>query len=87
MLGSRTQEGGPSEDDTKNRVIWMSPYLIALDELRFYQPFIAGAQSTGLIPAYVSLNEVSHCLTSLFATKSESDAVICTDFTSFDQSF
>nr|USE07818.1 MAG: putative RNA-dependent RNA polymerase [Picobirnavirus sp.] len=87
VLGWRGQEGGISEDDVKQRVIWMSPFLLNIQELRWYQPFVEAIQKHGLIPAYVSMDAVDLEVTALFDSKSPNDYVICTDFTAFDQHF
>nr|QIJ70105.1 RNA-dependent RNA polymerase [Rabbit picobirnavirus 7] len=87
ILGWRGQEGGISDDDVKQRVIWMMSVLLNLHELSFYQPAIEAMQKTRLIPAYVSMDEVDRQVTALFDTKGANDVVICTDFSKFDQSF
>lgn len=87
ILGWRGQEGGISEDDVKQRVIWMMSLLLNLIELQFYQPAIEAMQKNKLIPAFVSMDEVDKEVTALFDSKNADDVVICTDFTKFDQSF
>nr|UAW00499.1 MAG: RNA-dependent RNA polymerase [Porcine picobirnavirus] len=87
ILGWRGQEGGISDDDVKQRVIWMMSMGLNLQELQFYQPAIESVQAHGLIPAYVSMDAVDDEVTRLFATKGANDEVICTDFTKFDQHF
>nr|AIY31291.1 putative RNA-dependent RNA polymerase [Dromedary picobirnavirus] len=87
ILGWRGQEGGIHEEDVKQRVVWMMPFLLNVAELQFYQPAIAAMQRTGLIPAYVSMEAVDAEVTALFDTKNPEDDVICTDFTKFDQHF
>nr|AIY31290.1 putative RNA-dependent RNA polymerase [Dromedary picobirnavirus] len=87
VLGWRGQEGGISSDDVKQRVIWMMPFLLNAEELRFYQPAVEAIQSAGLIPAYVSMDAVDQEVTRLFDSKGNDDVVICTDFTKFDQHF
>lgn len=87
ILGWRGQEGGISDDDVKQRVIWMMSVLLNLHELSFYQPAIEAMQKTKLIPAYVSMDEVDRRVTALFDTKGADDVVICTDFSKFDQHF
>ena len=64
----------------------MMPFFVNLMELTCYQPFTSGVQKHGLIPAYVSMEEVDKCVTSLFITKGD-EYVMCTDFSSFDQTF
>nr|UAW00502.1 MAG: RNA-dependent RNA polymerase [Porcine picobirnavirus] len=87
VLGWRGQEGGISEENVKQRVVWMMSAGLNIHELRFYQPAIAAMQRNKLIPAYVSMDAVDDEVTALFHTKGTDDAVICTDFTKFDQHF
>ena len=87
VLGWRGQEGGISDDDVKQRVIWMMSFLLNLNELQFYQPCIEAMQKHALIPAYVSMDEVDKRVTQLFDSKGADDDVICTDFSKFDQHF
>lgn len=87
ICGWRGQEGGIHDDDVKQRVIWMMPFLLNLEELQFYQPAIEAAQKHGLIPAYVSMDAVDKEVTALFTSKNPDDYVICTDFSKFDQHF
>lgn len=87
VLGWRGQEGGYSKDDVKQRVVWMFPFAINVAELQVYQPIIQYAQSFGLVPAWVSNDEVDKRVTSMFDTKGENDLVVATDFTKFDQHF
>lgn len=87
VLGWRGQEGGPTDDDVKQRVVWMFPFGINIKELQFYQPAIEAAQRFKLVPAWVSMDEVDRRITKLFDTKGPDDLVICTDFSKFDQHF
>jgi hypothetical protein len=87
VLGWRGQEGGIESDDVKQRVVWMMPFLLNIEELQFYQPAVEAMQKNKLIPAYVSMDEVDREVTALFDTKGNDDLVICTDFTKFDQHF
>ncbi|AQS79277.1 RNA-dependent RNA polymerase [Picobirnavirus dog/KNA/2015] len=87
ILGWRGQEGGPKPSDTKQRVVWMFPYAVNVEELRVYQPLIEAAQRFNLVPAWVSMDAVDRGVTKLFDTKSKSDLIVCTDFTKFDQHF
>jgi len=87
VLGWRGQEGGPNIDDVKQRVIWMFPFGVNICELQIYQPLVESAQKWGLVPAWISMDEVSKCVTRLFDTKPKADLVVCTDFTKFDQHF
>nr|UDL14587.1 MAG: putative RNA-dependent RNA polymerase [Picobirnavirus sp.] len=87
VLGWRGQEGGITDDDVKQRVVWMMPFLLNIKELQFYQPAIQSFQKNDLIPAYISMDRVDQEVTALFDTKSNDDLVICTDFTKFDQHF
>lgn len=87
VLGWRGQEGGPTDDDVKQRVVWMFPYAVNICELQFYQPAIEIAQKRLFTPAWVSMEEVDRRITKLFDTKGKHDLVICTDFSKFDQHF
>lgn len=86
-LGWRGQEGGPTIEDVKQRVVWMFPLLINIAELCVYQPAIEAVQRFNLIPAYVSMDAVDANITRMFDTKGRFDVVMCTDFTSFDSHF
>nr|AXF38744.1 MAG: RNA-dependent RNA polymerase [Shelduck picobirnavirus I] len=87
ILGWRGQEGGPNKTDVKQRVVWMFPYAVNIQELRVYQPLIEAAQRFNLIPAWVSMEEVDRRITAMFDTKASNDLVVCTDFSKFDQHF
>lgn len=87
VLGWRGQEGGPSKDDVKQRVVWMFPFAVNIEELRVYQPLIEAAQKFNLVPAWVSMDSVDRRITEMFDTKSADDLVVCTDFSKFDQHF
>ena len=87
VLGWRGQEGGPTVDDVKQRVVWMFPFGVNICELQVYQPLIEAAQKFNIVPAWVSMEAVDREITSLFDTKSPEDLVVCTDFTKFDQHF
>lgn len=87
VLGWRGQEGGPTDEDVKQRVVWMFPFAINVDELRVYQPAIEIAQRYELVPAWVGLEAVDKRITKLFDTKGKKDLIICTDFSKFDQHF
>lgn len=87
ILGWRGQEGGPSKADVKQRVVWMFPYAVNIRELQLYQPLIEAAQKFNLVPAWVSMDAVDTTVTRMFDTKRESDLVVCTDFSKFDQHF
>nr|UAW00625.1 MAG: RNA-dependent RNA polymerase [Porcine picobirnavirus]UAW00626.1 MAG: RNA-dependent RNA polymerase [Porcine picobirnavirus] len=87
ILGWRGQEGGPNDDDVKQRVVWMFPYYVNIAELQIYQPLIEGAQRHELVPAWVSMESVDAAITRLFDTKAPNDLIVCTDFTKFDQHF
>ncbi|AVX29469.1 RNA-dependent RNA polymerase [Marmot picobirnavirus] len=87
ILGWRGQEGGYSKDDVKQRVVWMFPFSVNVQELRVYQPLIEMAQRHEIVPAWVSMECVDHYITKLFDTKAPEDLVVCTDFTKFDQHF
>jgi hypothetical protein len=87
ILGWRGQEGGPSETDVKQRVVWMFPLGINIRELQVYQPLIELCQKFDLVPPWVSMEDVDKHITKLFDSKDPSDLVICTDFSKFDQHF
>lgn len=87
IVGWRGQEGGPTEEDVKQRVIWMFPFSVNVNELQVYQPLIERFQTFNLVPAWVSMEEVDKAVTRLFDTKGSSDLVVCTDFSKFDQHF
>lgn len=87
VLGWRGQEGGPGKSDVKQRVVWMFPFGVNVNELCVYQPLIETAQINEIIPAWVSMESVDRRITKLFDTKSSNDLVVCTDFTKFDQHF
>nr|ATY68938.1 RNA-dependent RNA polymerase [Bovine picobirnavirus] len=87
VLGWRGQEGGPLKSDVKQRVVWMFPYAVNIEELRVYQPLIEMCQRFNLVPAWVSMDAVDKAVTTLFDTKGKDDLVICTDFSKFDQHF
>lgn len=87
VLGWRGQEGGPTDADTKQRVVWMFPFAVNLWELTAYQPLIQAAQNLNLVPAWVSNDKVDITITQLFDSKGDGDLVVCTDFTKFDQHF
>lgn len=87
VLGWRGQEGGPKPEDVKQRVVWMFPYAVNIQELRLYQPLIEAAQKLDLVPAWVSMDAVDRRITRLFDTKNPDDVIVCTDFSKFDQHF
>nr|UAW00810.1 MAG: RNA-dependent RNA polymerase [Porcine picobirnavirus] len=87
VLGWRGQEGGPTKDDVKQRVVWMFPFAVNLCELQVYQPMIESCQRFNLVPAWVSMESVDQRITQMFDTKGVDDLVICTDFSKFDQHF
>lgn len=87
VVGWRGQEGGPSKSDVKQRVIWMFPFSVNVNELQVYQPLIEACQKRNLIPAWVSMESVDKEITRLFDTKGSDDLVVATDFSRFDQHF
>lgn len=87
VLGWRGQEGGPTPNDVKQRVVWMFPYAVNIRELQVYQPLIESCQEFNLVPAWVSMDAVDKRITRMFDTKDPDDVVICTDFSKFDQHF
>ena len=87
VLGWRGQEGGPTKDDVKQRVVWMFPFAVNIQELQVYQPLIESCQKFNHVPAWVSMDAVDQRITAMFDTKGKDDLVICTDFSKFDQHF
>lgn len=87
MLGWRGQEGGPTPDDTKQRVIWMFPFAISILELQMYIALIRACQRAEFNPAWISQDAVDMRMTQLMKTKGRNDEIVCTDFTKFDQHF
>lgn len=87
ILGWRGQEGGPEKTDVKQRVVWMFPFAVNIQELQCYQPLIELFQRHSLVPAWVSMDAVDTSITRMFDTKDPNDVVVCTDFTKFDQHF
>lgn len=87
VLGWRGQEGGPTDEDVKQRVVWMFPFGVNVCELQFYQPAIEFAQKSGFCPAWISMDEVDKRITKLFDSKGKKDLIVCTDFSKFDQHF
>jgi len=87
VLGWRGQEGGPADDDVKQRVVWMFPFAVNICELQVYQPLIETCQRFDLVPAWVSMESVDRRVTRMFDTKGADDLVVCTDFSKFDQHF
>lgn len=87
ILGWRGQEGGPTKSDVKQRVVWMFPFSVNLEELRIYQPLIQGCQAKNLVPAWIGMDAVDREVTKLFDTKAKDDLIIATDFSKFDQHF
>jgi len=87
VLGWRGQEGGPKPEDVKQRVVWMFPFAVNINELQVYQPLIESCQKFNLVPAWVSMEAVDQRITQMFDTKGKDDVVICTDFSKFDQHF
>ena len=86
-VGWRGQEGGPSEEDVKQRVVWMFPFGVNVLELEVYQPLIEAAQRLHYVPAWESMDAVDRRITQLFDTKNPDDLIVCTDFSRFDQHF
>lgn len=87
VLGWRGQEGGPLADDVKQRVVWMFPFAVNIQELRCYQPLIEQSQRFNLVPAWIGMDSVDQRITAMFDTKGKDDLVVCTDFSKFDQHF
>lgn len=87
IIGWRGQEGGPSEEDVKQRVVWMFPFALNVAELSMYQPLLKSFQRHRLVPAWISNDLVDEWITNMFDTKDPDELVICTDFSKFDQHF
>lgn len=87
VLGWRGQEGGPTDEDVKQRVVWMFPFSVNVQELQFYQPAIEQAQKSNIVPAWNGMDAVDLAITKLFDTKAKGDLIVCTDFSKFDQHF
>lgn len=87
VLGWRGQEGGPLPTDVKQRVVWMFPFGVNVNELQVYQPLIEASQKHALVPAWISLDKVDEHVTRMFQSKKPNDIVVCTDFEKFDQHF
>lgn len=85
-LGWRGQEGGPNVEDVKQRVLWMFPFAVNVDELRCYQPLIQSFQRYHYVPAWEGNDAVDQAITKLFDT-ADNELIVCTDFTKFDQHF
>nr|ALB35036.1 RNA-dependent RNA polymerase [Fox fecal picobirnavirus] len=81
------KKGDHHKEDVKQRVVWMFPFSVNINELQVYQPLIEAAQRFNLVPAWVSMEAVDKRITDLFDTKSPNDLVVCTDFSKFDQHF
>jgi hypothetical protein len=86
-LGWRGQEGGPTVEDVKQRVLWMFPMDANVEEARVYAPLIAHCQQNGTIPGWLGNDYVDRQVTRLFDSKGSSDLIVGTDFTGFDQHF
>nr|UAW00530.1 MAG: RNA-dependent RNA polymerase [Porcine picobirnavirus] len=87
ILGWRGQEGGPNPSDVKQRVIWMFPFHVNIQELQVYQPLIEYFQNTIKYAPWIGVDAVDSEITALFDTKPSGQLVVCTDFTRFDQHF
>nr|AVX53284.1 RNA-dependent RNA polymerase [Marmot picobirnavirus]AVX53285.1 RNA-dependent RNA polymerase [Marmot picobirnavirus] len=87
VLGWRGQEGGPNPEDVKQRVIWMFPFSVNVQELQVYQPLIEYFQNYLKYAPWIGVDAVDSEITALFDTKQSNQLVICTDFTRFDQHF
>ena len=86
VLGWRGQEGGPEPEDVRQRVIFMFPFAVNIEELRFYQPAISAWQRHSINSAYISMRAVEEKITKLFDTKGDEYCIV-TDFSKFDQHF
>lgn len=86
ILGWRGQEGGPTPDDVKQRVVWMMPLAVNIAELQWYQPAITAWQKRNINSAYISMRAVEEKITRFFDSKGDEYAIV-TDFSKFDQHF
>lgn len=86
-LGWRGQEGGPTVEDVKQRVLWMFPMDLNIQEARLYGPLVLNGQRTQLVPTWMGPDDVDARMTRLFSSKGEDDDIVATDFTGFDQHF
>lgn len=87
VLGWRGQEGGADDADVKQRVVWMFPLAVNIEELGVYQQIIELSQRFEIVRPWVSNDSVDVGVTRLFDSKGKSDLIVCTDFTKFDQHF
>lgn len=85
VLGWRGQSGGPTDDDVKQRVVWMFPFAVNIKELSIYKPMIKAWQTDKTFPALISLRAVEEHVTELFRSKEPNQLVVATDFSKFDQ--
>lgn len=85
VLGWRGQEGGPSPEDVKQRVLWMFSMAANIRELQVYQPLIKAMQTTGYVSSWLGDDAVDKRITALMDTKRSEDLIVCTDFSKFDQ--
>ena len=86
-LGWRGQEGGPSVEDVKQRVLWMFPMDLNIQEARLYNVLVHNGQHMQLVPTWRGPDDVDARMTRLFESKADEDYVVATDFTGFDQHF
>lgn len=87
VLGHRTQMGGRSPEDSKQRIVFMFPFETNIKELSVYQQIIKGCQFNHIVPGWIGPKAVDAAITRLFDSKGKDDVVISTDFSSFDQHF
>lgn len=86
-LGWRGQEGGPNFEDVKQRVLWMFPMDLNIQEARLYNELVLNGQRTQLVPTWMGPDDVDARMTRLFSSKGADDYIVATDFTGFDQHF
>lgn len=87
VLGHRSQEGGISVDDVKNRIIFMFEFGANVLEQQTYRPLINSLKRHKYVPAYVNNDYVDYVVTKLFDTKISKQCIVSTDFEKFDQHF
>lgn len=86
-LGWRGQEGGPTPEDVKQRVLWMFPMDCNILEAQVYVPLVRYCQQHNYVPTWLGNEAVDKQITQLFDRAGSGDAIVCTDFTRFDQHF
>lgn len=81
ILGWRGQSNGT--DTPKQRVVWMFPYSININEARFFRPLHDVLLKLNHFAAWHSMDEVDLKVTDLFKA---GKSILSSDFSGFDQS-